>query len=160
MSALSNQIDNRPMVFPPLKMLQRKVGQLGSAQSTGQAEREDRSTPLAPDRPHVRSIEQAPGFLGGQPVSEADAQLPGSLNATNAGGRLWAHQTGVGCFVGQPSHGGQAQIDGGRCQVTGLKLQPVAKNGGLIETQSGLRAVPANEILDSESVTALSIRRA
>jgi hypothetical protein len=88
MSALSDQIDNGPVVFPPLKMLRRKVGQLGSAQPTGQAEREDRSTPLAPDRSHVRSIEQGPGFLGGQPVPEADAQLPGSLDATNAGGRL------------------------------------------------------------------------
>jgi len=114
MPTLAKQVNNGPVVFPPLQVLHPQVGQLGPAQPTGQAERQDRSTPLAPDRRYVRGIEQGPGLLGGQPVPESDSQLPGSLDAPNAGRRLWAHQTGIGSFVSQSAYCSQSQIDGGR----------------------------------------------
>jgi hypothetical protein len=99
MPALADQVDNGPMVFPPLHVLHRQVGQLRATQPTGQAEREEGATALAPDRFHVRGSEQSLGLLGGQPVPQADTQLSGSLHSANACSRLWAHQTGIGSFV-------------------------------------------------------------
>ena len=87
--------------------------------------------------PIIGGTEQGLGLVGAQPVPKADTQLPGSLRTANAGGRLRAHQAGIGGFVGQSSNGGESQIDGRRGEVTGLQRQLVGENRGFVETQAG-----------------------
>ncbi len=58
MPSLANQVHNGPVILPFLQSLDAKMRQLRAAKSTTEADREDGSAALAPDRVGVGGVQQ------------------------------------------------------------------------------------------------------
>ena len=75
MSALTHQIDNRPVVVAALESSNIKLSNFPPPKPAAQQDREQRSIPLALQCRGIGQLPQLSCLLSGQPVSEADAQL-------------------------------------------------------------------------------------
>ena len=132
MPTLADQVDNGPMLFPSLQLLYRQVRQLGPAKPTAETERQDGSTALAPKGLDVGAVQQGSGLPGSEPVAQSDTQPLGPFHAANARRQLGAQQAGVGRLVSQSAHCSQSKVDRRGRQVTGIQLELVAQNNGLV----------------------------
>ncbi len=88
-------------------------------------------------------FQQPPALLGRQPVPELDAETSDALHATDARSQFGAQEARISRLVGDPANGCEPQIDGRRCILPLLEVNPVAENDGAVERQAWLRAVPA-----------------
>jgi hypothetical protein len=68
-TSLSNQINYRPVLLAPLKVIERQIRQFTSSQSTTQQNRQQGSVPLALKRAGVGNLPERACFVHGQPIS-------------------------------------------------------------------------------------------
>lgn len=79
MSGLADQIDDGPVVVPPLEMRNIQFCGLFAAQATTQAEPEQCSISLALERIPVRGLPERICLFGGEPVTKANTKVFGPL---------------------------------------------------------------------------------
>ena len=96
----------------------------------------------------------------GEPIAEAGTKLLRAFHPPDACCKIGTEQAIVGSLVGQSAHSRQSQIDGCRGGPPGLQLIAVPQNDHATEGQSGFGAVPGNEVIDSECVSAFRGGRA
>ena len=75
MSGLADQINDRPMILPALKMSDIQLRRLFSAQTATQEEPEQCSVSLALQRIRVRHLPESSCLVGGEPVAKPDAEI-------------------------------------------------------------------------------------
>ena len=159
MSGLADQINDRPMILPALKMSDIQLRRLFSAQTATQEEPEQCSVSLAFQRIRVRHLPEGSCLVDGEPVAKSDAEILWPLNPTDAGSEIRAEQTGIGGFIRATSDRRKPPIDCARRKLTRLQMNSVTSYDGLVEGQSGHRAVPRNELVYGVPVTSLGFLR-
>ena len=88
MSTLSDEIDDRPPVLSPLKVIETEVGQLSPSKTATEQNGNDRPVTLAFERFDIRGLPQVPSFLCGQQVSQPNAKFLDALYSTYAAGKF------------------------------------------------------------------------
>jgi hypothetical protein len=95
-------------------------------------------------------------LLRRQPVSEANADSPHPLHATNPGCQFRTEEAGVGRLVRDAPHGGQSKIDrGGRISPL-FEVNPVSEHDGAVEGEARLRTVSGDELANGVVVGPLA----
>jgi hypothetical protein len=89
-AALSDEIDDRPTILPPLKMVEAEVGQFTSSKTATKQDGNDRSVALALESFGIRRLPQLSSFFWRQPISQPNAELLDAFHPTDTGGMLWA----------------------------------------------------------------------
>jgi len=103
MTGLADHIDDGPMVIPPLKVCSIQFCSLFPAQPASQEDPEQRSISLALERIWVGHLPQRSCLVGGEPVTESDAEVFRPFDSADAGSEIRAEQTRIGGFVGETS---------------------------------------------------------
>ena len=93
-------------------------------------------------------------FLGAQPVAGAKSKLLDALHAADARRQLGTQQTRIGSLVRQPPNRRQLLVDGIRGQTARFQVHAVANHHDAVEGQTGLRAIPEDELVDGVLVHA------
>jgi hypothetical protein len=70
MPSFAYQVDNGPVIFPSLQVLDRKMCQLRSAKAAPEADRENASAAFATDRLDVGGVKQRFGLIGTEPIAQ------------------------------------------------------------------------------------------
>jgi hypothetical protein len=83
-------------------------------------------------------LQKPPALLGRQPISQPDAKTSHAFHAADTGGEFRAQETGVRRLVRHATNGRQAQVDRGGRVLPLLEVDPIAKNDGAIERETGL----------------------
>jgi hypothetical protein len=75
-------------------------------------------------------------LFGGQPVSQAYAQVPYPFDAADAGREIGAQQATIGRLVCQTSYRAQTKIHSAGSQLAQLQETPVTHHNGPVESQT------------------------
>jgi hypothetical protein len=153
MPPFAHQVNNRPVFLSLLKMHEVQISQFPSSQAAAKQDGENRAIPLAFECIGIRRLPKPARLICRKPVSKPHAEFLDTLHATNSGRELRAKQTGVCCFVRQPSHGGQSPVDSSRGEAAVLEGNPEPGHHDFVERQSGLRTVPADEFIDGMPIS-------
>jgi hypothetical protein len=105
------------------------------------------------------ACQQPSALFGREPVAQTDAKTPHALHAADACGQLGTQEAGVGGLVCHAAHGRETEIDGGRCVLPLLEVNPITEDDGAVERQPRLRAVPRDELANRVIVGALAASR-
>ena len=73
MAALSNQVNNGPVIFSLLKMIHTEVDEFGSTQSATQQDRQHCIVALPSNLFDIWGVQERFGLFCGKPISESDA---------------------------------------------------------------------------------------
>jgi hypothetical protein len=147
-AAFSNQVNDGPVVFAALDVVQCQIDDFSSAESTPKKHCQDSSIPFPFDGVHIGKLPQGAAFLHSQPIPKPHAQLFRSLHSADACSQIWAQESRVCGLVGEPSDSRQAYIDGSRSEEPIFKVDSVTRDYGLIERQARLRAIPGNKVIN------------
>lgn len=118
MPGLANQVDDGPVVFPPLKVGKIQFCRLSPAQPATQEDSEQRSISLALERIRVRHLPELSCLLGGEPVTKANAEVLRPFDAPDASSKIRAEQTGISRFVCQATDGRKPAVNRARRKLT------------------------------------------
>jgi hypothetical protein len=151
-ATFSDQVDNGPVIFSLLKMIHTEVDEFGSRQSATKQDRQHCMVALPSDPFDIWCVQGRLGLFCGEPIFESDAHLFCSFDPTNTIRQLGAEESRVGCFVCETANSSHAQVNRGRGQLATLEFQSVSEDYCLTESESGLGAVPCDEIIDGESI--------
>jgi hypothetical protein len=99
MPSLPYEVDNGPVILPFLHALDGKMRQFRTAKSTTEADREDRSAALSPDRLDVCGVQQCFSLFGAEPIAKSYSEFLRALDAADASRQLGAQQARIGSFV-------------------------------------------------------------
>lgn len=99
MPRLANQINDHPVILPALKMSDFQFCCLFPAQPATQKEPEQSPVSLALQRIRVRHLPERSCLVGGEPVTESDAEILRPFDPTDAGSEIGAEQSGIGSFI-------------------------------------------------------------
>jgi hypothetical protein len=78
-----------------------------------------------------------------------------SFHTADSGGQIRAQQSGIYRFVRQSPNRREPKVDG-RCSVALLfKTDAIPSDGGPVESEPRLRAIPVNEVANGAIVCAL-----
>jgi hypothetical protein len=97
---LPDQIDDGPMVLSTLKVIEGKVRQLATSQTTTQQDCDDCTISLALERLGIGKLPESTSLICREPISQSHSELLQSLHATDAGGKFGAQQSCIGRLVG------------------------------------------------------------
>ena len=97
-------------------------------------------------RARLLVVQRPTALFGRQPVAKPDAETTNALHTADARGQFRAQEPGVGRLVRDPAHGREPQIDGGRCILPQLEVNPLPEDDGAVERETWLRAVPCDEL--------------
>jgi hypothetical protein len=154
-TALSNEVHNRPVFFPALEVVYREVNEFLSAEPTTEQHSEDGAVSFPLHCVQIRKLPKGASFVDGQPVSESHAELSCTLHAPDASGEVRAEQSRICCFVCQSSNRSEPHIDGSRSKQAFFEVNPVASYYRLVEGQPRLRAIPEDKIVNGASIAPL-----
>lgn len=117
LSGLADQIDDRPVILAALKM-----AISNSAASFRRSPQPKRSPSSARSRlpfsVSVRHLPQRSRLVGGQPITEADAEVLWAFDSADASSEIRAEQTGIGKFVRETSDRREPAVDCARRKLT------------------------------------------
>lgn len=97
---------------------QRQFWGLFPARPATQEESEHCSISLALQRVGVRHLPERLCLVGGQPITEADAEVFRAFDSTDASSEVRAEQTGIGSFVRETSDRREPAVDCARRKLT------------------------------------------
>src|SRR5258708_21965605 len=115
-SCFAHQINNRPVFFALLQVINPQANGFMPSQSTRQQQRKKCSVPLSFETLAIWHLPKRVSLLDRQPVSKANTQFLHTFDAANASREIRTEQTEIGCFVRESPHSAQAQIDSSRSQ--------------------------------------------
>jgi hypothetical protein len=118
MPGLADQIDNCPVVLPPLKMGNVQFCRFFPAQPATQEDSEQRSIPLALERIRVWNLPECSGLVGGEPITKTNAELLGPLDPPDAGCKIRAEKAGISGLLCKPTDGREPAINCARRELT------------------------------------------
>jgi len=133
MSGLADQIDDGPVVFPPLKMGNVQFCRLFAAQPATQEDSEQRPIPLALKRIRVKHLPERSCLIGSEPVPQTDAEVLRPFDSPDAGGKVRAEQAGISGFICEASNGREPAVDRPWRKLTRLQVNSIAGNNGFVE---------------------------
>ena len=90
MSTFPDEIDNRPAILAPLKMVETGVGQFTSAKTATKQDGNYRSVALSPEGFGIRREPEIASFFRGQPISQPNAEFLDAFYSSDAGCEFWA----------------------------------------------------------------------
>ncbi len=156
MSGLAQKVGDDPVLVAVLDGFAVQAEKLTATESVSDQHGEDGVLPLAAERIAVRAGQKPSALLGCDPVPNADTNLAHSFNPSDPSGELGTEQAGIGGFVRDSSHGGQAQVD--RCWRVLLlfEIDSVSQDHRPIERKARLGAEPVNEIRDGAVIGSLT----
>jgi hypothetical protein len=157
-SALSDEIDDRPTILAPLNMVETKIGQFTSPKTATKQDSYDGAVALALEGFHIRRLPEVPSFLHRQPISQANTEFLHASHASDAGGELRTEQTGVGSFVCQSADSSQSHVDGAGSEIPRFQVNSVTQDNGSIKREARFRTIPINEFVNGVLVAALGFR--
>jgi hypothetical protein len=104
-ASLANQIDNGPMLFALLEMIQSQSHGFMPPQAAREQQREQCSVAFSLQSLMIGCLPKCLALLCGQPIAEAHSQLLHALSAANTSRQIGAEETAVGGLVCKPAHG-------------------------------------------------------
>src|SRR5258707_13222765 len=122
------------------------------SQPTRQQQRKKCSVPLPLETLAIWRLPERMSLLRRQPVSKANTQFLHTFDAANASREVRTEQAAIGSFVRKPPHSAQAELDSSWSQLPGFQITPVPYDHDPIECQTGLRAIPVNELVDGMTI--------
>ena len=128
MASLAQQIDDGPVFFSLLKMIQGQCDDFVPSQPTREHEGQQGAVSFSFDPLAIRSLPKRLSLLRGQPVPKPNAQLLHPFYATDAGCQVSTQQTTIGCLVREATHSPQSQIDGTWRELTRFEMRAIAQN--------------------------------
>jgi hypothetical protein len=99
MPGLADQIDDGPVVFPPLKMGNVQFCRLFPAQPAIQQDPEQRSISLTLERIRVGHLPERSCLFGSEPVAETNAEVLRPFDPPDTSSQIQAEQSGISSFV-------------------------------------------------------------
>ncbi len=158
-TAFAYEISKDPVLFALLQILNGERGQFCPTQPATQENGNHSVIPDAAQRLPIKHLKQAPPLFGREPIPDPNPKFFDALYSANSCGQVRAEQAGVRGFIREAANGGEPKVDGRR-SVTGLlEEDPIAGNYGFVERQSGLGAVPVDELANGVVVRALRTLR-
>jgi hypothetical protein len=133
MPGLADQIDDGPVVFPPLKMGKIQFCRLFPAQPATQEDPEQRSISLALERIRVRHLPERSRLVGGQPITKTNAEVLWPFDSPDTSSKIRAEQAGISGFICEAPDGREPAVNRTRRKLTGFQVDSVASDDGLIE---------------------------
>src|SRR6267142_383660 len=104
-ASLANQINNSPMLFALLEMIQSQRHGFMPPQAARERQCEQCSVTFSFQSLMIGCLPKCLALLRGQPIAEAHSQLLHAFNTANAGRQIGAEETAVGGLVCEPTHG-------------------------------------------------------
>ena len=156
-SAFADEIDDGPMFLALLQMREVQISQFTPPQTTAEQNGEDRPIPFALESVVGWRLPKPPSLVSSKPISKPHTQLLHAFDASDARSKLRAQETGIGCFVGEPSYSGESSVDRSRRELPIFEENAVAGDHNLVERQSWLGAVPLNKFINGMSIATLGI---
>jgi hypothetical protein len=133
MPGLADQIDDGPVVVPPLEMGNIQFCGLFPAQATTQEQPEQRSISLALERIRVRGLPKRFCLFGSEPITKANAEVFRPFDSPDARSKIQAEQAGIGSFVCEAPDGREPAVNRARRKLTRFQVDSVAGDNGPIE---------------------------
>ena len=133
MPGLADQINDGPVVLPALKMSNVQFCRLFPAQPATQEDPEQRPVSLALERIRVRHLPECFCLVGGEPVTETNAEVFRPFDSPDASSEIRAEQSGIGSFVREPTDRREPAVDCARRELTRFQVDSVAGDDGLVE---------------------------
>jgi hypothetical protein len=118
MPGFTDQINDRPVVLSALKVSDIQFCGLFPAPPATQEKCQQCSVPLALQRIWVRHLPERSCLVGGEPVTESDAEVLRPFDSADAGSEIRAEQTSIGGFVGETSNRRKPAVDCARRKPT------------------------------------------
>jgi len=132
MPGLANQINDRPVIIPALKM-----SNIQFCPSSGAARNPKGSVSLALQRIRVRHLPERSCLVGGEPVTETDAEVLRPFDSADASSEIRAEQTGVGSFVCETSDRRKPAVDCARRKLTRFQVNSITSPTALLSDSLG-----------------------
>jgi hypothetical protein len=132
-TALSDEIDNGPMLFPLLQMGEAQLHGFVPPQAAGEQHSQKGAVPFALQSVRIGRLPKGFALFGCQPVSQAHSEFLDALHSPDTSGKIRAKKTAIGGFVCESAHGTKAQIHGSRCELPGLEVHAIADDNGSAE---------------------------
>src|SRR6266849_515297 len=153
-AALANQIDDCPVTLAHLELIPLQANQFRPAKATTKQHGQHRVIALGTEAATPGMLEDFRAFLGAQPVASTEPELLHSFHTADSCRQFGTQETRIGGFVSQAAHGCELLVDGVGGQTTGFEVHAVANDDDAIESQTGLGAVPGDELIDGVLVNA------
>ncbi len=147
-TSLANEVDNRPVLFSPLKVIDGQFGSLATTKATTQQHGQKRPIALTFQRLSIWKLPECTGLFGRQPVTQPHTQFFCTLDATYSSSELGAHQAAVSRFVRESAHSGESHVNCSGRQLASLEVNSITGHDSLAEGQPGFGAVPAAKLVD------------
>jgi hypothetical protein len=157
-ASLSDQINDRPVLFALLKVIQSQRYGFVPPQPAGEQQCQQCAVAFSFQSLMVGCLPKNMTLLRCEPVPETHAQLLDAFHPANASGGIGTEQTAVGSFVCESAYRAKAQIDGARCELTGFEMRSIAQHHHPVERQARFRTVPVNEFIDGLTITSPGVR--
>jgi len=110
-AGLTDHVDDRPVILPPLEVGNIQFCRLSPAQSAPQEDGEECSISFAFERAWIWHLPERLSLIGGEPVAKTNAEVLRPSDAADTSSEIWAQQTGIGSFVGETSDRRKAAVD-------------------------------------------------
>jgi hypothetical protein len=133
MSPLTDQINDRPVIIPALKMSNIQFRCLFPAQPATQEDAEKRPVSFVFQRIRLRHLPERSCLVGGEPVTETNAEVFRAFDSPGAGSEIRAEQSGISGLVREPTDGREPAVNRARCELARFQVDSVAGDYGPIE---------------------------
>ena len=104
MASLADQINNGPMLFALLEMIQSQRYGFMPPQAAREQQCEQCSVTFSFQSLMIGCLPKCLALLRGQPIAETHSQLLHAFNAANTSRQIGAEETAVGGLVCEPAH--------------------------------------------------------
>lgn len=138
MPAFADQIDNSPVIVTALKMCEVQFCRLFRPQAAAQENRE--KSPI--------SLALQSRLIGCRPVTQTNAEVLRPFDSPDPGGEIRGQQTRISALIRETPGGRKSAVDRVRRKLTRFQLDSIAGDNGFVERQSGLGALPGDDLFD------------
>ena len=133
MPPLADQINDGPVVVSGLEMCNVQFCCLFPAQPATQEDAEKRPVSFAFQRIRVRHLPERSCLVGGEPVTETNAEVFRAFDPPDASSEIRAEQSGISGLVREPTDGREPAVNRARCELARFQVDSVAGDYGPIE---------------------------
>jgi hypothetical protein len=154
-ATLAHQVGDHPVLFPLLQVFDSERGCLGPSEAASEKHGDHGIVALAPQIPTLKYRQEPSALFGRQPIANPHSMFLNAFNSSDPRGKVWAQEPTIRGLVCKAANGRKTQIDGGRCVLVLLEADPVSCDNGLVESESGFRAIPFDKLATGVIVRSL-----
>src|SRR5215469_9948377 len=104
MASFAHQIDDDPVFFPPLKMIQGQCHDFVPSQPTRKHKSQQSAVSFSFEPLLLRSLPKRPSLLCSQPVTKPNAQFLNAFDTTDTRGQVSTQETTISCLIREAAH--------------------------------------------------------